>query len=233
MPHIAIIDPGTRLPELDSFNRMSVACSLPLTYHLPSMHGVRSLELAGDDLAGIVIMGSGASVHDGLPWQVALDAWLMPHLRTVPMLGLCYGHQLLAHMLGGEVGFLSEDRTKLKGVRTVPYAADPLWGAASEGEVVVSHSEAVLTLPEHTENRGRTPSCANEAFAHRTLPIWGFQSHPEATIAFVRNNEVPFDSDPGILAFGHGFVDAFLRFCARPPELSGGLPSAPCPRCSA
>lgn len=215
MRHIAVIDPGTRVPELDCFNRMSRAADLPLTYHLPALFGVDSLLRSPDALAGIVILGSGASVHDGAPWQEALDRWLLPRLAAdVPTLGLCYGHQHLASRLGGEVGWLFEDRHSLKGLRTVTLDADPLWGDPCSGPLVVSHGQIVTRLPEGFVIRGETDGIGIEAFAHPRRPIWGFQAHPEATTAFTSNNDVPFDADPALLAFGHGLVDAFLERAA-------------------
>ena len=213
-PHLAVIDPGTRVPELDCFNRISRHSPLPATLHLPAQWGVDSLERVQDGVAGIIILGSGASVHDDEPWQHALDAWLKPRLGKVPMLGLCYGHQLLAHLLGGEVDFLFEDREKLKGVREVPVFADPMWGEARTGPMVVSHREVVTSVPPGCVLRGASGQVPVEAFAHETHPIWGFQPHPEATTQFTTNNSVPFDADPGILAFGHSYVDRFTAWVA-------------------
>ena len=218
--HVAVLDPGTRVPELDCFNRLSRAAAVPLTYHLPALFGLDSL--SDDGLAGVVILGSGASVHDDVAWQHALVDWLRPRLHAgLPALGLCYGHQLLAHVLGGTVDFLREDREKLKGLRQVTVAADRLWGDGGTGRMVVSHREAVTALPPGCTLRASTEVCAIEAFTHDTLPIGGLQPHPEATVAFTRNNTVPFDADPAELAFGHGLVDRFIRQAA-----SGALVSA-------
>lgn len=214
MPHIAVLDPGTRVPELHNHNRLSLASPLPTTFHLPAIHGMDSVYRIQDDIAGIVIFGSGASVNDEEPWQRAMNEWLRPRLQTTPMLGLCYGHQLLAHLLGGRVGYLFEDQTKLKGVRQVPLLADPLWGEANTGPMVVSHGEVVTELPPHTVLRGSSAICPVEAFAHESLPLWGFQPHPEATTQFTTNNSIPFDDDPAILAHGWSFVDRFTAWVA-------------------
>src|SRR5688500_14799459 len=122
MRHVAVIDPAMRVPELDCFNRMTRRSRGPLTYHLPALFGMDSLERGGEP-AGIVILGSGASVNDDLPWQHALKGWLRPRVEGgTPVLGLCYGHQLLADLLGGEVGYVSADRVKRRGLRTVRLA---------------------------------------------------------------------------------------------------------------
>ncbi len=208
-PHVAVLDPGTRVPELDCFNRMSRRSRLPLTYHLPALFGLDSLRRVEDDLRGLVLLGSGASVNEALPWQDELSEWLLPRLRAgVPTLGLCYGHQLLAKVLGGAVGFVHEDRRKELGRRVVPLAATAAWEACAPG-LVVSHRECVTEVPAELEVVGSTEVCAVEALAHRRLPIFSFQAHPEATEQFLRNNGVPWPG--GDLGEGHAVVDAFLE----------------------
>ena len=215
MNHVAVLDPGTRIPELDCFNRMSRAASIPLTYHLPAIRGADSLHRQTDGVVGIVILGSGASVHENADWQLALDEWLLPKIAAdVPVLGLCYGHQHLADRLGGTVDYLFEDRHKLRGVRRVSVAADRLWGPATSGEMVVSHREIVTRLPEGFVGLAACEGVPYDAMAHPERPLWGFQPHPEATTAFTTGNGIPFASDPAILAFGHGLVDRFVQFCA-------------------
>jgi GMP synthase (glutamine-hydrolysing) len=213
--HIAVLDPGTRVPELDCFNRMSRRSTVPLTYHLPAMFGLESLMSVEDRLAGVIVLGSAASVHDELAWQDALRAWLSPRIANgTPMLGLCYGHQLLADILGGEVGYLAPDRHKAQGLREVQLDANRLWGEACSGPLLTTHREVVSRVPPGCERVARSPEVAVEAFAHRELPLWGFQAHPEATPAFAINNRVPFESDPAVLSFGHRLVDAFLDLAA-------------------
>ena len=58
-----------------------------------------------ESVAGIVVTGSGAMVSHREPWSEATAAWLALAAQTdTPCLGICYGHQLLAHALGGSVG---------------------------------------------------------------------------------------------------------------------------------
>jgi GMP synthase (glutamine-hydrolysing) len=215
MPHIAVIDPGTRQPELGSFNRIARAAPIPVTHHLPALFGVSSLLAEGDGLVGVIVLGSGASVHDDLAWQHDLIAWLRPRLAAgVPMLGLCYGHQLLATMLGGTVGYVRDDHEKLRGARTIVVPADPWWGPGGVGSMVVSHREMVTSLPGSCAVLAASDAVPVEAFAHRDLPVRGFQPHPEATPDFISGNQIPYDGPAGALAFGHGLVDAFVAAAA-------------------
>jgi GMP synthase-like glutamine amidotransferase len=191
------------------------ASPVPLTYHLPALHGVDSLHRTREGLLGLVILGSGASPLDDEPWQTAFDAWLLPTLAAdVPALGLCYGHQHIAHRLGGEVGFVHDDQRKLRGIREIELEPNRLWGSATRGPMVISHREMVTRLPEGFQVTASSPDVPIDAYHHPSRPIWGFQPHPEATIAFTENNGIPFDAPEQSLSFGHGLVDAFLQFAA-------------------
>lgn len=222
MHHVAVIDPGVRVPELDCYNRISRASPLPTTYHLPAMFGLDSLRRVEAGLAAVILLGSGASVHDPLDWVQALRRWMTAQVEAgTPTLGLCFGHQLLADILGGEVGWMTEDHRKSKGLREVTLDADRLWGPARRGLLLVSHAEIVTRLPADCRGIGRSPEVAIEAFTHETLPVWGLQAHPEATPAFAHNNGVPLPGSgdaagPDVFGFGHAIVDAFLGTHARP-----------------
>ena len=97
--YINIIDPGTRTPEIDCFNYMVAQTPLKLTYHLPALYGSDSLK-TWDNPRGIIILGSGASPTEKSLWQTQLASWLQQQWqRDVATLGICYGHQLIAHML--------------------------------------------------------------------------------------------------------------------------------------
>src|SRR5687767_13150001 len=138
MSHVAVIDPAMRIPELDCFNRMSARSPFPASYHLPALFGTRTLTTAGDTVRGVIVLGSGASVNEDHAWQDELRAWLRPRIDAgIPMLGLCYGHQLLAKLLGGTVGFAFADRHKEQGIREVRLADNPLWGSACAGPLMV------------------------------------------------------------------------------------------------
>lgn len=177
------------------------------------MFGFESLAAEAMDMArGLVLLGSSASVHDRLPWQTTLENWLRPHLeKRIPTIGFCYGHQMLAHMFGGQVGFVAEDQKKLSGLRRIKLHAGSIWHEA-EGDVVVSHREMVTVAPKDMLVIAHSPEIDTDGLVHRTLPIFSFQSHPEATQEFMRSHAISAGQEA--LTFGHGLVDRFVRFAA-------------------
>ena len=212
--HLAVIDPAVRIPELDNFNRMVLAApELSLSFHLPALFGMTSLSLVPQKPDAVVIFGSGASVYEGLPWQDALNAWLLERIHeSLPILGICYGHQLLAHLLGGQVAFIRPSREKYKGLRTVQFTKRGFWGeAGTSARYVVSHAEAVTQLPNDTEVVASSEICKVEAFAHKHLPIWGIQAHPEAGPDFVQNQGIDVSGEERPFACGQEFIRKFIQ----------------------
>lgn len=209
-PHVVVVDPGVRSPEIEEYNRIAINSHLPTTYHLPGLFGTRSLGLENPYfIRGIILLGSSSSVHDNLPWQDDLARWLKPLMfQGIPTLGLCFGHQFIAHIFGGEVGFAFADQHKEVGLRQVHLDSCRLWGGARTGPLVVSHREAILKLPTDFRPLGTSPLVKYEAFEHKQLPLWGFQSHPEAEIHFFSEQEFQLKRED--LTFGHELVRCFL-----------------------
>lgn len=209
--HCAVIDPAVKTAALSGFNRLAELSSLKLTYHLPAFFGPDTLASEGEGLCGIVILGSASSVNDHLDWQQHLASWLKPRLLTgIPVLGICFGHQFLAHLFGGKVGFLYPDQRKLQGFRKIKFSGGKLWGNR-DGEVFVAHRETVTEVPNGFKVVATSPEANVEALEHERLPIYSCQSHPETTDQFLKCLEHPVASKPGQLAFGHDLLRAFFR----------------------
>ena len=142
---------------------------------------------APEDLAGVVITGSASMVSERADWSEETAEWLTRAVRSdLPMLGICYGHQLIAHALGGEVGPNPNGRE----IGTVPLrlkaTGDALLGAfPAEILVQTSHSESVLRLPREAVGLGQTDLDANHVYRIGDR-IWGVQFHPEFDVAIMR-----------------------------------------------
>jgi GMP synthase (glutamine-hydrolysing) len=134
------------------------------------------------EVSGALVTGSPAMVSHRAGWSEATAGWLARAAEVgIPLLGICYGHQLLARALGGEVGpnprgpNLGTARVTL----TQEAADDPLLhDLPSPLGLQVSHFEAVLSLPPGARRLARCEADPNHAFVlgERT---WGLQFHPE------------------------------------------------------
>lgn len=216
--HIAVLDPAVRIPELDSFNQLAMKAPLPLTYHLPALFGMESLANNDPGLAGIIIMGSGASVYDQLPWQEPMNQWLKTKmLAGVPTFGICYGHQLIAHLFGGKVGFLHTSQEKELGLRQVHIQPCTLWEKSQHGALVISHREHVTACPTGFSIMAKSPVVPIEGLCHDKLPIFSFQAHPEAAFGFAEHAGIT--AKQRIVAedfhFGHSLMTKFMDYVAR------------------
>ncbi|MED5262839.1 MAG: glutamine-hydrolyzing GMP synthase [Myxococcota bacterium] len=128
------------------------------------------------DPAGIVLSGGPSSVSEkGAP---TVDPELFE--TGIPILGICYGLQLLVHLLGGRVE-AAEDREYGRAVLEQK-RADSLVGdveTASRRTVWMSHGDRVLSLPEGFCVLAESPNSPFAAVRDETRPIWGLQFHPE------------------------------------------------------
>ena len=121
-------------------------------------------------------------VSDREDWSERTAAWLVKAIQHgLPVLGVCYGHQLLAHALGGRVGANPSGRQ----IGTVEVRLtgsawnDPLFGHLSPSFAAqASHQEVVLELPPGARRRASSPLDSNFAIQF-TDKVWGVQFHPE------------------------------------------------------
>lgn len=134
------------------------------------------------DVSGAVITGSHSMVTEGQGWVEPLAEWIRWLIECeVPVLGVCYGHQLLGHALGGRVGFLPDGPE----IGTVELdllqegKSDPLLGGMPERfHAHTTHAQSVLKLPDGALLLARTDHEAHAAFRVGTC-AWGVQFHPE------------------------------------------------------
>jgi GMP synthase (glutamine-hydrolysing) len=137
---------------------------------------------SAESLAGVVITGSAAMVSEKEDWSERTAEWLeMTVQKGVPVLGVCYGHQLLAQALGGKAGPNPAGRQigTVKAELIDTAKDDPLLGhLPSTFAAQTSHSEVVLELPLGAERLAISPLDNNFAirFAEN---VWGVQYHPE------------------------------------------------------
>jgi len=155
---------------------------------------VRSVRVdAGEKLppargfAGAVITGSGAMVTDRERWSEDAAAWLRGAMDVeLPLFGVCYGHQLLAHALGGTVGWLPAGRE----IGTQPIArngrADPLLdGMPIEFPAHTTHRQSVLETPRGAQVLARSALDPHQILRYGPNAI-STQFHPEIGVRVMR-----------------------------------------------
>ena len=137
---------------------------------------------APEQCAGVVISGSHDMVTECTPWMLALQEWLHSIcLAGVPVLGICFGHQLLAQTLGGKVGCHPAGLE----LGTVPVSVvtdtseDPLWrGMPPCFDAQTVHFQSVRQLPQGAQLLAGNSHEPHHAFRWRHN-VWGVQFHPE------------------------------------------------------
>jgi GMP synthase (glutamine-hydrolysing) len=142
-----------------------------------------------EGFAGTIVTGSAAMVTDRHDWSERSAAWLREAAHAgMPLLGICYGHQLIAHALGGTVG----DNPSGREMGTVhldlhpPAADDPLFsGLPLQFPAQATHLQSVLAPPRGATVLAR--STQDDCHAYRWGDaVWGLQFHPEFSTTHMR-----------------------------------------------
>lgn len=131
-------------------------------------------------MGGILITGSAAGVYDPFPWLEPLRAFIRDaYGKRTPMLGICFGHQIMADALGGDVR-KSEKGWGLGrhsyGVRSKPGF---MAGAPSALAIACSHQDQVIVPPAEAEVILASDFTPNAGLFYRNGAALSFQPHPE------------------------------------------------------
>ncbi|AWL08976.1 glutamine-hydrolyzing GMP synthase [Aquirufa nivalisilvae] len=165
---IIILDFGSQVTQLIArrVRELQVYCEIHPYNHIPTIDS---------SVKGIILSGSPCSVRDEDSPRVDLSLF-----GELPILGICYGAQLLAHQGGGSVQASQHreyGRAHLTGTKD-----SILWDEISNSsQVWMSHGDTIMELPSQYEIIGSTESVKVAAFAHTSKPIFGIQFHPEVT----------------------------------------------------
>lgn len=146
------------------------------------------------EVAGAVITGSGAMVTDRESWSENTAAWLRGAMDAqLPLFGVCYGHQLMAHALGGKIGWLPGGREI--GTQAIIRNAShdmSLDGVPADFRAHTTHRQAVLEAPRGARVLARSAADPNQILGYGTNAI-STQFHPEfgvrAMRAYLRHRE--------------------------------------------
>lgn len=139
---------------------------------------------------GVVISGAHCMVTDNLPWSLAIERWIPEVIAAeIPLLGICYGHQLLGRAMGGIV----QDHPKGKEVGTVDIHLNQ-WGKEDllfkdlpeTFPAHATHTQSVTKLPPQAVLLGGNVFEPHHAFRLGRC-AWGVQFHPEYNCSVMRD----------------------------------------------
>jgi len=178
MQRVLILDFGSQYTQLIARRVRQLRVYCEIHPHSMPLAAVRAFAPAA-----IILSGGPASVYDtGAP---DVDPAVLE--LDVPILGICYGQQLLAKRFGGVVTRSSEREYGRALVRRLPDTSGPgksLLAAFHEGEafeVWMSHGDRIEALPPGFVPIAATESTPFAAIAHRSRPVLGLQFHPEVS----------------------------------------------------
>ncbi|MDB5561595.1 MAG: type 1 glutamine amidotransferase, partial [Hyphomicrobiales bacterium] len=193
---------------------------------VPVFDGAPFPELASLD--GIIITGSAAGVYDNhLDWMEPLRGFIRSaYAEKTPMLGICFGHQIMADALGGDVRKSDKGWGLGRHTYAVKSRPDFMLGAGAALAVACSHQDQVIVAPPEAEVILGSDFTPNAGLLYRSGAALSFQPHPEfedpytLALAEMRRGKAPDDvvdtavasvagqSHSGEMA---GYIGAFLR----------------------
>ncbi len=213
------IDPGIESADYEAYQGIKEMgkSSFLFSQHLVGMKGMGSVYQREKEvqIAGLIVLGSLASVNDSYPWQAQLNPWFLKKMKEgLPTLGICYGHQLIAKLFGGTVSFSRKDESKYVGFRIFHILKNcPLDDIKnSDVEVVASHCEEVKAVPSELEVCASSESVAVEALCHKTLPIVSFQTHPEGRYDFIEERKLSLAGKKDPFKGGKAIMKSFMSY---------------------
>jgi GMP synthase (glutamine-hydrolysing) len=137
---------------------------------------------APHDVSGALITGSAAMVTERAPWSERTAGWIRNAMDVdLPLLGVCYGHQLMAHALGGRVDYLPGGREigtlpieLLPGAEQDPLAAH----LPAKFRAHTTHEQSVLDVPKEAQVLARSARDPHHLLRYGRSAI-SVQFHPE------------------------------------------------------
>jgi len=166
---IAILDFGSQYAQLIARKVRALRVFAQIVPHTISADELRALSPEG-----VILSGGPASVTD--PEAPRMDPAILE--MDCPVLGICYGMQLMVHLLGGEVR--PQAHSEFGRAHLVRIEPHELFRGVPLGSVVwMSHNDAAVSLPPEWETLASTEGCEQVAVRHRQRPLFGLQFHPE------------------------------------------------------
>jgi GMP synthase-like glutamine amidotransferase len=130
--------------------------------------------------AGYVVTGSACGVYDPEPWIAPLEDWLRAVLGRSALIGICFGHQIMAQAFGGQV-VKSPKGWGLGAHRYDVNAAQSWMGEVRSFVLPAAHQDQVVVPPPGAEIVAGSDFCPFGMLAYPGRRAWSLQLHPEFT----------------------------------------------------
>jgi GMP synthase-like glutamine amidotransferase len=190
MPRITILETGLVSPknrELHGsypqmFERMIGAADPSVTFNTVSIPAGEPLPDV-EGLEAILITGSAAGVYDAFDWIAPLEGFVRAaHDKKVPMVGVCFGHQLIAQALGGVAG----KSEKGWGIGRHIYDVAPGNGIVDGTRIALaaSHQDQVITPPPGAKTILSSDFTEHAGLLYAGGTTLSVQPHPEFSIGY-------------------------------------------------
>lgn len=166
---ILILDFGSQYTQLIArrVRELNVYCEIHPFSHIPELHS---------GIKGVILSGSPCSVRDADSPDVDLSLF-----KGIPVLGICYGAQLIAQKTGGNVAPSSTREYGRARLTTVNHHNELLKEISIDSQVWMSHADTITAVSDEFEIIASTPSVKIAAFHKRSDQIYAIQFHPEVT----------------------------------------------------
>jgi GMP synthase (glutamine-hydrolysing) len=211
--HISIIDCFQETPANVCFNDFVLRSNIKATYHMVSKYGFHSISKEPTPKAYIVL-GSASHLSDNLPWHQELAEFLDCKLKQqIPVLGICFAHQLMADFYGSKIDYIDNNKTKYLDSRSLKFKEN-FWGYHKDTSInlVYSHSQVIKELSDSFNIIASSDLFPYEIIQHNRYPFTGVQAHPEASLNFLENESSVDDKDllKKTKQDGDQFLDHFI-----------------------
>jgi len=176
-PQIAILDFGSQYSHLIArrVREMNVFCQLY------SCH-VTEEELGKHSLIAVILSGGPHSVYEKESPHISVKLWEMWEESGIPILGICYGMQELAHVFGGVVApGIKREYGKAQVKMTKECQSELFHGLPDEFVMWMSHGDKLHKLPDGFHKIASTLNSDYVVIENKERKLWGLQFHPEVT----------------------------------------------------
>jgi GMP synthase-like glutamine amidotransferase len=134
----------------------------------------------------VLITGSPFGVYDSTPWMDPLRAFIRAAAAArTPLVGVCFGHQVIADALGGHVAKSEKGWGVGRHTYEVVATRDWMSGAAEAVSLAVSHQDQVITPPRGATTLARSAHTEHAMLAYDDIPAISVQGHPEFSDRYV------------------------------------------------